>query len=140
LRPDRNLSHNPLFQVAFTLDNPTPQSLELTGLTLTPIGAESNTVQLDLILHMVDTGKELFSSLQYSTDLFDEAMIVKMLDDFETLLQEIVSNPDLRLRELMQALRETEKVRWAARERAVGEVGLQKLRTVKRKVINPPQI
>jgi amino acid adenylation domain-containing protein len=140
LRPDRNLSHNPLFQVAFTLDNPTSQSLALTGLTLSPIGAESNTVQLDLILHMVDTGKELFSSLQYSTDLFDEAMIAQMLDDFETLLQEIVTNPDLRLRELMQALREAEKLRWAARERAVGEVGLQKLRTVKRKAINPPQI
>jgi amino acid adenylation domain-containing protein len=140
LRPDRNLSHNPLFQVAFTLDNPTHQSLELTGLTLTPIAAESNTVQLDLILHMVDTGKELFSSLQYSTDLFDEAMVIKMLNDFETLLQEIVLNPDLRLRELMQILRETEKLRWAARERALGEVGLQRLRTVKRKAINPPQI
>jgi len=135
LRPERNLSHNPLFQVAFTIDTNTEETLTLPGLTLTSMGADTDTVQLDLIMHMVSTKQGLSSSLQYSTELFDESTIVKMLNDFQTLLQEIVVNPDLTLQELNKALSAVDKQLWATKEKEAGEIGLQKLRMVKRKSI-----
>lgn len=135
LRPERNLSHNPLFQVAFTIDTHTDETLSLPGLTLTSIGADTDTVQLDLIMHMVATEQGLSSSLQYSTDLFDESTIVKMLDDFQSLLQQIASNPDVTLQELNKALSAAYRQLWAGKEKEADEIGLQKLRLVKRKGI-----
>ena len=135
LRPERNLSHNPLFQVAFTIDTHTDETLSLPGLTLTSIGADTDTVQLDLIMHMVATEQGLSSSLQYSTDLFDESTIVKMLNDFQSLLQQIASNPDVTLQELNKALSAADRQLWAGKEKEADEIGLQKLRLVKRKGI-----
>jgi amino acid adenylation domain-containing protein len=135
LRPERNLSHNPLFQVAFTIDTPVKETITLPGLTLNSLGAGTNTVQLDLIMHMVETEQGLSSSLQYSTDLFDESSIIKMLDDFQSLLEQIASNPNLTLQELTEALSAVDKQLMAAKEKEVDEIGLQKLRQVKRKSI-----
>lgn len=133
LRPERNLSHNPLFQVAFTIDTDTDEPLTLPGLTLTAMDADTDTVQLDLIMHMVLTKQGLFSSLQYSTELFDESTIVKIHNDFEALLRQIVLNPDLTLQELNKALSAIDRQQWAVKEKEAGEIGLQKLRLVRRK-------
>ncbi len=54
LQPERSLSRNPLFQVMFTLLNAPGQSLELPGLTLRPLPADSGTSQFDVALAMYD--------------------------------------------------------------------------------------
>jgi non-ribosomal peptide synthetase component F len=50
LQPERNLSHTPLFQVAFALQNLPMEARELPGLTVAPVEAESGTAQYDLLL------------------------------------------------------------------------------------------
>jgi amino acid adenylation domain-containing protein/non-ribosomal peptide synthase protein (TIGR01720 family) len=100
LQPERNLSHQPLFQVMFALQNAPMPALELPSLTLSSLEIESGTAKFDLTLSMEDTEQGLVGSLEYNTDLFDAASISRMLGHFQTLLEGIVDNPDLHLSDL----------------------------------------
>jgi amino acid adenylation domain-containing protein len=100
LQPERNLSHNPLFQVMFVLQNAPLGALELPGLTIKLLNRKKQNSAFDLTLYMVDADQRLSGSLEYSTDLFDDAMIARMLGHFQTLLEGIVAQPDQRLLDL----------------------------------------
>ncbi|HFQ92418.1 MAG TPA: non-ribosomal peptide synthetase, partial [Anaerolineae bacterium] len=52
LQPGRDLSHTPLFQVMFVLDNAPLDALELPNLTLSPVEADSGTATFDMTLTM----------------------------------------------------------------------------------------
>ena len=96
LQPERNLSHSPLFQVMFALQSAQMQSRALPGseLTLGPVEAHSGTAKFDLTLFMIEEEDHLSGALEYNTDLFDAATIERMLKHFQTLLQNIVADPD----------------------------------------------
>ncbi len=95
LRPERDFSHTPLVQVAFNLHGRAlGQALDVPGLTLGPVEIERGTAKFDLSLGMIDAGGDLFGSCEYNTDLFDEATVVRMQEQFRTLLEGIVENPD----------------------------------------------
>jgi amino acid adenylation domain-containing protein len=100
LQPERTLSHNPLFQVMFTLQNAPAGAVELAGLTLTPLEFEGRLAKFDLTLMMMPTKQGLVGALEYNTDLFDDASITRLLAHFETLLAAIVADPEQRLSEL----------------------------------------
>src|SRR5262249_35319201 len=100
LQPERSLSHNPLFQVMFTLENAPRESLELSGLQLNSMKLDDGVEKFDLTLAMVESGGELAGVFSYSTDLFEAATIERMRGHFERLLEGAVSNPDLPLSRL----------------------------------------
>jgi amino acid adenylation domain-containing protein len=100
LQPERNLSHHPLFQVMFVLQNAPMSALELPSLTISSREMESSTAKFDLDLSMEDTEQGLRGSLEYNTDLFDAGTISRMLEHFQTLLEGIVAEPDQRLSDL----------------------------------------
>ncbi len=52
LQPQRDLSHTPLFQVMFVLQNAPIADLELTGLKVSPLSTENRTAKFDLTLSM----------------------------------------------------------------------------------------
>jgi acyl carrier protein len=93
LQPERSLSHSPLFQVVFTLQNTPMEALELPGLSLSSISDQRQSAKYDLVLNMVDLEQGLVTSLEYNTDLFDASSITRMLIHFERLLESIVSLP-----------------------------------------------
>jgi len=93
LQPERDLSHAPLFQVDFLLQNSPPSPLELTGLTATPLTTENDTAKFDLTLGMENTGAELKGVWEYNTDLFDRSTIERLTGNFITLLEALVVNP-----------------------------------------------
>lgn len=94
LNQQRELSYHPIAQVMFILQNSPAQSLNLPGLTSTPIKIKGETSQLDLNLQMWETVGGLEGYISYNTDLFEEASIARMLDCFQTLLEGIVANPE----------------------------------------------
>src|SRR6185437_12933649 len=97
LQPQRDLSHMPIIQAMFALQNTPDESIELAGLTLTPVNIESGTTQFDLSLNIWERGPALKGYLSYRSDLFDAATIKRMLAHFQTLLESITKHPDERV-------------------------------------------
>ncbi|MDF5712391.1 MAG: amino acid adenylation domain-containing protein [Rhizonema sp. NSF051] len=100
LQPQRSLSHAPLFQVIFVLQNTPMSALELPGLILSPLLNESRTAKCDLTLSMIETAQGIVGNLEYNTDLFEPSTISRMAGHLQTLLCGIVANPQQRLSEL----------------------------------------
>jgi amino acid adenylation domain-containing protein len=100
LHPQRDLSRHPLFQVVFSLQNTPIEALELPGLTLSLLEFDSKTAKLDLEFHLWQDLESLKGQVVYSTDLFDDTTIIRMLKHFQTLLESIVAHPEQRLSDL----------------------------------------
>jgi non-ribosomal peptide synthetase component F len=100
LQPARDLSRSPLFQVMFVLQNERLNPLELAGLKLTPLPLHSGTAKFDLMFSLEENGDGLGGFVEYNTDLFDESTIVRLLGNFQTLLEGVAENPGQRLSQL----------------------------------------
>ena len=93
LKIERSLSHHPLFQVFFGLQNETQKSLKLPKLSFSPFEWENTTTLFDLALLCRETPQGLIAELEYRTDLFEALTIQRMAEHLEILLQGIVDNP-----------------------------------------------
>ena len=100
LRPERQLSRNPLFQVAMALQNAPSGDAELTGVTFSPLEHETPAAVFDLELHGIELGDRLAVELVYQEDLFEAATIRRMAGQLERLLAAVVEDPARRLSEL----------------------------------------
>jgi amino acid adenylation domain-containing protein len=97
LQPERNLSHSPLFQVAFALQNVPRQAVELSGLAVSPLELDSGMAKFDLYLAIHESAEGLRAVLEYDGALFEDATIGRMLGHFENLLRALVVDPDRRV-------------------------------------------
>ncbi|MDZ7960511.1 MAG: amino acid adenylation domain-containing protein [Aulosira sp. DedQUE10] len=100
LQQERDLSRHPLFQVVFSLQNTPIQALDLPGLRLSQFEFDSRTAKLDLEFHLWQDLESLKGQVIYSSDLFDDITITRMLGHFQTLLDSIVANPEQHLTDL----------------------------------------
>ncbi len=101
LQPQRCLSHSPLFQVMFILQNtPTKGTVELPGVTLSQLEQESTIAKFDLTLSIAETAQGLVGQWEYNTGLFDGSTIERMAIHFQNLLSAIVENPQQAVSEL----------------------------------------
>jgi amino acid adenylation domain-containing protein len=116
LQPERDQSRHPLFQAMISLQTEPMPQVEVAGLTMIPVEVgEVTTKFIDLVLDVVDRGDQLAVSLEYSTDLFEEATIKRMLGHFETLVEGVVTDPGekiVRLPLLTEAERQQMLVEW----------------------------
>jgi amino acid adenylation domain-containing protein len=94
LQPERDLSHTPLFQVMFTLNNTPMPALELPDLKLLPFGAAGATSRFDLTLMMSEGTDGMGASIEYNTDLFDATTIERLAAHFRTLLEAVADDPE----------------------------------------------
>ena len=93
LQPQRSLSHSPLFQVMFVLQNAPIGDVKLPGVTLSSIQLESTIAKFDLTLSITETDQGLLAEWEYNTDLFDGSTIEQMAGHFQNLLEAIVEDP-----------------------------------------------
>ncbi|MFN6461416.1 MAG: non-ribosomal peptide synthetase [Nostoc sp. DedVER02] len=100
LQPERDLSRNPLYEVMFVLQNTPTTVQEVSGLTLRTLEFDSGTAQLDIFLSMSESQEGLTGCLEYNTDIFDSTTITQFINNFQTLLTNIVANPEQPLSEL----------------------------------------
>ena len=95
MQPERSLSHSPLFQVAFNFLSEASQSeIRLPELSLSSLGGGVETSKFDLVLVIAEAESRLFIDLLYSTDLFDESTIKRMLTHFQKLIEAAVADPN----------------------------------------------
>jgi len=104
LRPERRLSHHPLFQVLFALQNigaplaPAPDPSAAVSAAgsqsadTPPIGGR--TAKFDVALFMSPSGSGLAGAFEYNIDLFDAATMHRMAAHFVALLGGIAAAPD----------------------------------------------
>ncbi|HEX6751683.1 MAG TPA: amino acid adenylation domain-containing protein [Longimicrobium sp.] len=101
LQPERSLSHSPLFQVMFSLENTEGGGGDaLQGLNVGGVGAELASTKFDLSLGLVATPRGLWGGLNYSTDLFERGTIVRMLGHLARVLEQVAADADVRLSRL----------------------------------------
>ncbi|HLK56987.1 MAG TPA: amino acid adenylation domain-containing protein [Chthonomonadaceae bacterium] len=115
LQPERSLSHSPIFQVVFALQNLPQSRWKLGALQVEEIPTAGATAKFDLSLFASESTGGLELELEYNTDLFDADRIERMLGHFQTLLQTIVANPNekvSRLPLLTEAERQQLLVGW----------------------------
>jgi amino acid adenylation domain-containing protein len=94
LQPERDLGHQPLFQVVLALQNAPMEELKFEGLTLHPLGVEVTTAKFDLVLNIWETAQGLTGAMEYNVALFEAATVKRMLAHFERLIASIVGQPD----------------------------------------------
>lgn len=100
LQPERNLSHTPLFQVAFALQN-APMSDAIRslnqgrsgeGLSFELIESDSGSAKFDLTLTLAEIPDGIVGGLEYNLDLFEPATIERMVIHYQTLLENALAD------------------------------------------------
>jgi amino acid adenylation domain-containing protein len=99
LRPARDASRNPLFQVTFQLFTPPTGMAGLDGVQ-SPLVVQRSTAMFDLALSLGDNGQTFAGGIEYDTDLFDAQTIARLASHFLILLEGAVNAPERRLSEL----------------------------------------
>nr|WP_256261391.1 non-ribosomal peptide synthetase [Pseudomonas gingeri] len=87
LRPQRSLSHSPIFQAMLSWQNNENVDLALGDMTLQGLEVASRGAKFDVLLDMAEVGDGLFGSLEYATALFDESTMQRCLGYLEAMLR-----------------------------------------------------
>jgi amino acid adenylation domain-containing protein len=120
LQPERSLSHSPLFQVSFALDDVEESGDGAAAPGTEGVDADFSFAKFDLTLAVVAAGGELRGALSYSTDLFERGTVVRMLGHLRRVLEQAAADADVRLSRL-DLLGEAERARvleeWSRAER-----------------------
>ena len=97
LKVERSLSHSPVFQALFALQNFEGGALSLGGLDAAALPVGLETSKNDLSLYAAEGADGLGCRLIYNPDLFDAATIRRMLGHFGTLLEQAAADPSRRI-------------------------------------------
>jgi len=97
LQPERDLSRTPLFQVWFNMLSSRDNQLELTNLTVEHLSIPEPPSKFDLTLYVREQDGEIRFKLVYNANLFDQARMAEMLEQYKYLLSQIVEHPDERI-------------------------------------------
>ena len=100
--PERNLNSSPLFQVMLNWRDRDAQGrfIGLPGFETQPLLAQSKLSKLDLTVFLTDLGDTIELEIEYSTDLFDDPRIERMVGHFSMLLEAAAANADQRLSDM----------------------------------------
>ncbi|NET61201.1 MAG: AMP-binding protein, partial [Symploca sp. SIO2E6] len=97
---ERNLSHNPLVQVAFALQNSKMEAWNLPGLRVSQMAFDFDFTRFDLEIHFLEVSSGLEAYCLYSTDIFKPDTIARMMGHFQNLLEAVVSDPEQKVLQL----------------------------------------
>ncbi|MEO8379795.1 MAG: amino acid adenylation domain-containing protein, partial [Acidobacteriota bacterium] len=93
VEPQRSLSHSPLFQTMLAFDNARERgSVELPGLTLTPVDRVTASTHFELSAGLSDQGSIIGGALEYASDLFERATVERWAGHYVRLLEAMVAD------------------------------------------------
>jgi len=135
LRPERNLSRNPLVQVLFVMQKLPWSEVSFPGLQVTVLDPGTDVARFDLAVFVSESEGGWLVNWVYNAELFEAATIDAMCRRYEKLLRSIVENRDARLEEL-EMLSETEKQRLREGRNERLQAQSLRLRSMRRKAID----
>lgn len=98
IQPERTPNSSPLFQIMFVFQNTSIKAGELPGLHISQLTERRvGMAKFDLNLSIKESLQGLEGFLEYSTELFNECTIKKMLVHYQNILTEVINNPKLTL-------------------------------------------
>ena len=97
LRLKRDFIHPPLVQVLFNVLNFADDEIRTASLSIQSILFDDVESKFDLTLYVKEKNDRIQLIAVYNTDLFEQARMTEMLAQLETLLQQIVEDPDRRI-------------------------------------------
>ncbi len=135
LRPERSLTHNPLVQVLFVMQNTPQMSREFGGLKLGPLGV-SSTSRFDLVLFINDPEGSPYATWMYNPNLFEALTIERVAGLYEALLRSVASDPGLKFSAIRELLGEAERQQRSREEKAFQQASIERLKRLKRKAMS----
>ncbi|MBB4635036.1 non-ribosomal peptide synthetase/type I polyketide synthase [Longimicrobium terrae] len=100
LRPERSLSHTPVFQVLFELHNTGAGEAGLPGLQAQTLGADVVGLKCDLSVALTAGADGLRGALLYSTELFEPTTARRMVGHLERVLEQVAEDAEVVLSRL----------------------------------------
>jgi amino acid adenylation domain-containing protein len=97
IRPDRNLNRSPLFQVFFNMANQPRTSIALKDVEIEQMKFAERESKFDITLYVLETDQGMSLQCLYKTSLFNADTIATLMKQYVGLLEQIVSNPSVRL-------------------------------------------
>ncbi|HST61740.1 MAG TPA: condensation domain-containing protein, partial [Longimicrobium sp.] len=95
LNPVRSLSHPPVFQVMFALQNtPGGEGGDTEGLVISGMPRERESAKYDLTLNVMNYGDGFAGMVEYARDLFDGETMERFVRGFLLLLGTALDRPD----------------------------------------------
>jgi amino acid adenylation domain-containing protein len=94
LKPARDPSRNPLFQVAFALREADAVELHFPGLQVRRVRAGVEHAKFDLTLSMIEDGQGIDARWEFCTDLFERSTVERMARQYATLVEAMAATPE----------------------------------------------
>jgi len=94
LRPERDLSHTPLFQIFFNMTTEELHKLTLKDLQVELTMPAERESKFDMTLYVNETNGDIRLKLVYNADLFLKERMVELLEQFRALLLQIIDSSD----------------------------------------------
>ncbi|HEY2499099.1 MAG TPA: amino acid adenylation domain-containing protein, partial [Candidatus Angelobacter sp.] len=94
LNPPRSLARHALFQIMFAFQNHRVAKFEWPGLSLRMVNVDRDIAKFDLSLHIFEKPEGLAGDVEYSTDLFDQTTIQRLVRSLTVLLQSIAMDAE----------------------------------------------
>ncbi|HKV41941.1 MAG TPA: amino acid adenylation domain-containing protein [Blastocatellia bacterium] len=130
LHPKRDMSRNPLFQIMFALQSTPPGIENRLGFQLSAEESDASTARFDLELQLFENERAFAGHLTYSTDLYDEQAIRRLLSHYVTLLDRAAKEPGRRIEDL-PLMTETDEAQaagfWSGRRSPVPDLLIHQL-------------
>jgi hypothetical protein len=138
LRPKRVVGRTPFCQLmlGFTASAGAGAGSEATGVSgirVEPFGTRKGTAKTDIELNLFETNQGLIGAVEYNTDLFDSRTILRITEDFNSILRNVALKPDLPLNEMQAILVRDDQKRQIERDKESTEVRRWQLKNAKRK-------
>ena len=95
-----NLARTPLTRGIFVYQDTSMRAVEIPGAVAQPIAISRKGADFDLAFYLENRAGKLSGLVEYNGGLFEDATIARLLRNFESILQSIVTDPDLLLSRL----------------------------------------
>jgi non-ribosomal peptide synthetase component F len=116
LRPERTLSHNPIVQVLFVMQNTPAAERKLGAIEVSGFNLPITCSKFDIALFATEFEGRVDCNWTYSSELFEASTIANMAEMYETLLRDALANPEARVSALTLVSAEQKKRLQAERQ------------------------
>jgi len=100
LHPERSATHAPIVQTLFSLEREQFDESIFPGIKTELLEVDTGTAKFELIVVGKETPQGLKLTAEFNTDIFDRERIKRMLEHFQYLLENAISQPQARVSEL----------------------------------------